>query len=465
MPELELKVRAPLQLELQDGEKVSIQHWSQSGVTFPKETDVLPKKGQLTIPFQGVDIRFAVAFTKGEGPYDLNFKNLSGRQREIIGVFYRSLLSGKMVGSADMITSLDTPVDLVPIGETEEEEEIGKAKAPPRVLRIVWNVLFYCILAVTLFGLIGGQILNRLSSVPFANGRVVAPIVEHVSSGSAYVDKVLVVPDQTVRRGDVLVRMTDPERVGATDDIRRDIQRAAQTTRDIRAVLDAHLQNETASRQALVETYQTALSKRRLTDVLGHYTMDETLRRLADLHAFDAGISTVAGDFHDIRRQLKRQLDDAKDNERRLKRNLRNSKASARAMDIIAQTDGTVREIFVLHDEYTPRGRTVVTVETEKPRRIQAWVNEARADAIFLGMETEIQLRNASGSLKLYGVVSDITAGIDAETDNGFGMIVTVTVPQFDTQSSRLQLRDGAPVKLRGLKYWAFWKGKTDVRP
>ena len=73
MPDLAFKVRAPLQLELQSGDVVDVREWSQTGLTYPEPTDVLPKKGFLTIPFQGVDIRFPVAFAAGEGPQELLF--------------------------------------------------------------------------------------------------------------------------------------------------------------------------------------------------------------------------------------------------------------------------------------------------------------------------------------------------------------------------------------------------------
>ncbi len=87
MSDLAYMVRAPLRLELQSGEVVDVREWSQAGLTYPLDTDVLPKRGFLVIPFQGVELRFEVNFSQGAGPRDLLFKDLTGRQREVIRVF------------------------------------------------------------------------------------------------------------------------------------------------------------------------------------------------------------------------------------------------------------------------------------------------------------------------------------------------------------------------------------------
>ncbi len=454
MDGLEFRVRAPLQLELQSGERIVVQEWSQSGITYPVETDVLPKKGFLTIPFQGVDIRFAVAFTKGDGPHELLFKNLNGRQREIIGVFYRSILSGKMASANEMITSLDTPVDLVPMGETEEETANATAKARPRVLRVVWNVVFYLMLASVLAFLIGGQIWNRLSSVNLSNGRIIAPALDHRAVEAAYVDSILVVPGETVRRGQTLVKLSNPKLDGALDDVRRDIVRAGKDIRKARDVWQAHQQNRAKARAALLAEHENTLSQHVPDDFFAGRDVSDVTELWRRLSHFDAGTSDEIGDFQDISSKLKDRLNDAKELERRLKRDLSNAKSFARSGDIVAAADGIIAEIHVFQNEYLARGKTALTLEENQPRFVQAWVNEARADAIYVGMETLISFRNAQGKRELTGTISNITAGVDPDTDNGFGMIVSIALPEFDLAASRQRLRQNAPVKVRALKDW-----------
>ncbi|MEM7471177.1 MAG: HlyD family efflux transporter periplasmic adaptor subunit [Pseudomonadota bacterium] len=430
MSEMEYSVRAPLRLEVQGGETLVVREWSQSGLTYPHETDVLPKRGALTIPFQGVDIRFDVAFKKGEGPLDLKFKDLTGRQREVIGVFYRSILSGKMAASEDVITSLDTPVDLVPMGETEHEEAAGKSKQKPRLLRIVWNLLFYTLLALFLVGVIGGQIWDRLSSVGFENARIVAPTISHVTSAEGYVDKVLVEPGEAVRRGETLVRLSNPERDGDVDDIRRDISRAERQLEAAQGLVENHRVRGPVVRANLKITDPEALGD------------------------FDLGLSRIPGDFHDIRIQLDAQKTAGEDRLRRLKRDLGNAKAHARASDIVAQSDGMISEVLVFKDQYLGRGHEVMSLEENVARTVAAWLNEARSDAIFVGMNAEVTLRDGDGTKTYFGEISEITAGMDPITQSDFGMIVTVNLLELDLVQTRTLLRDGAPVKLRALKDW-----------
>lgn len=454
MSDLEYKVRAPLRLELQSGEVVGVHEWSQTGLTYPNTTDVLPKKGHLVIPFQGVDLRFDVTFTKGSGDQELLFKNLTGRQREVIAVFYRSILSGKMAASDDVITALDTPVDLVPMGETEEEKSAGKAKQKPRFLRIIWNICFYVILAGVLFGLIGGQIWTRLSSVHLHNARVVAPEIIHRAGGTAYVDEIYVTTGQQVEQGDRLVRLSDPERDGVVDDIRRDIERAADRTRSARKLWQDHLEAGNETRTRLLRAYRAAIAERRLSDFTSERNLKLVYESYRALLAFDAARNDANGGIHNVVRQLKRQLDDAKDVERRLKRDLSNAKSSARAYDVVARKDGVVTQLLTFEDVFLTRGTEVLVLEEKAPRFVQAWVDEVQAAAIFVGMPVEFAVRTAQGRRSLMGEISNITAGIDPETDNGFGMIVQVSIPGMDADTSRNELSAAAPVKARALKSW-----------
>lgn len=462
MSDLEFKVRAPLRLELPSGEVVEVHEWSQAGITYPEASDVLPKRAQLIIPFQGVDIRFPVNFEAGTRDNEMVFVGLTGRQREVIGVFYRSILSGKMAPSEDMITALDTPVDLVPMGETEEEKATGEAQQTSRALRVVWNTVFYFALAAALIGLIGGQIVDRLTSVNLKSARVVAPILSHTAPAPAYVDEVVALPGQKVQRGDLLVRLSDPARESAVDDIRRDITRAADRVREARAILTSHLGLGDQERARLLESLDLAVRDRHWSDFTAGRNLDAVEAALAALAAFDAQDSVVPGDFWHLHKDLKDQLDRAKEDERRLRRDLGNAKDAAQAHNILAQADGTVSEVLVMRNEYLGRGQLVVTVEEDRGRYVQAWLNEARAGAVYIGMGSDVVLRTVEGKKRYKAVVTDLSAGIDPETDNGFGMIVTLELTGMDMDDTRATLMPGAPVQARALKSWFltdWWRG------
>lgn len=462
MSDLEFKVRAPLRLELPSGEVVEVEEWSQAGITYPDTSDVLPKRAHLIIPFQGVDIRFPVNFEAGARENELIFVELTGRQREVIGVFYRSILSGKMAPSEDMITALDTPVDLVPMGETEEEKAAGEAKQTSRTLRIIWNTVFYVVLAVALFGVIGGQILDRVTSVSLKSARVVAPIIDHNAPSPAFVEEILAVPGQTVARGDVLVRLSDPARDSAVDDIRRDIARAVDRVREVRAIRNSHLGLGDEERARLLEILDRAVKARHWSDFTSGRNLDEVEAAQAKLAAFDARKSQAPGDFWDLQKELRDQLNRAKEDESRLRRDLGNAKDAAEAHNVIAQVDGTVTEVFVIHDEYLGRGHLAVSVEENRSRFVQAWLNEARSGAVFIGMGGDVVLRTADGKKRHKAVVTELAAGIDPATDNGFGMIVTLELTNMDTDDTRAMLMPGAPVQARTLKSWFltdWWRG------
>ncbi len=135
MPDLSFKVTAPLYLYAPDGQTYTIDRWSLAGFILDGFEGDLPEGLQLSIPFQGIDIKFPIDVTPLEEDGGFSFTNLTVRQRETLAMFYKGILTGRMVSSAEMITSLDTPVDLVPMGETESEMTSGLAKAKPRILR------------------------------------------------------------------------------------------------------------------------------------------------------------------------------------------------------------------------------------------------------------------------------------------------------------------------------------------
>lgn len=66
MSDLSFQVCAPLGLELSTGERLTISDWSIQGFEFPNESDVLPKEAVLSIPFQGVDIRFPIKLKRDD---------------------------------------------------------------------------------------------------------------------------------------------------------------------------------------------------------------------------------------------------------------------------------------------------------------------------------------------------------------------------------------------------------------
>ena len=453
--DLSYEVRAPLKLTLSDGRTVAINRWSLSSLHFPDPTDIMPKAGTLAIPFQGVEIQFPVRFSQGAEHGELVFTDLTGRQRETLAVFYRSILSGKMASTNDVITSLDTPVDLVPMGETDEEQKQGSQGTSPRLLRILWNVAFYACLAVVVFGLIGSQIYNRLSHVNLQHARVVSPLVELHSTEASYVDRILVSPGMDVKQGDVLVRLSNPDRNSRLQAIRDDIARTEDRVREARADLRKHLNQFELSRAPLLEAHQDAIAKRSLQDFLSDTNMAEVYFTKAALDAFDPGQSRTPGDFYDRRKNLQDALRDRKDALGRLKRDLGIQKAASAAANIVATVDGTITRIDVFRDQFLARGDMVLAIEENQPRVVRAWLNEARSAAVHPGMPVQIRLSDGAGTRSVPGTITDVVASIDPTVSNEFGVIVTAAFDHLDVAKTRTLVRPDAPVSLRAVKNWA----------
>ncbi|MEL6571354.1 MAG: HlyD family efflux transporter periplasmic adaptor subunit [Pseudomonadota bacterium] len=452
--DLAFKVRAPLKLTLETGKVVAIDEWSLTGFTYPEDADILPKVGLLSIPFQGVDVQFDTRFVNGDGPRELRFDGLTGRQRETLAVFYRSILSGKMASSEDVITSLDTPVDLVPMGETEEEEAQGKAKSKSRLLRILWNVTFYTVMAFLIFGVIGNQVFSRLSQVTLEHARIVAPIIVHRSTEAGFVDKVHVSPGDLVSRGDLLVELDLPDRDAELDDVREDINFAERELETAETRLRAHQGVRSDERARLRAAFLAEVSQHDHRDYFVDGDYGDLAAAREALDRFDRESRLAQGTYFDLENELKRIYDEREMRQSRLKRDLGNIKDSMEAVHIYALADGVVQDVEVFEDQHAARGTTFVVIEEYTPRVARAWLNEARSDAIYLGMPTSIRFNDGGGTRSLPGRITDMTAGIDPTVSDEFGVIVTVKLDDLSTEDLRSQFRPDAPVTVTARKNW-----------
>ena len=275
MSDLFFQVRAPLGLELSTGERLTISDWSLQGFEFPNDSDVLPKEAVLSIPFQGVDIRFPIRLKReGTGRY-LSFDQLSGRQRETLAVFYRSILSGKMSSTEEVITSLDTPVDLVPMEETDEEKTAATTGKSPRSLQAAFSISLYLAIGALVCWILAMGIWGKLATVHIHNARIEAEMLVHNAADRGFVKELLVAPGSPVAQGDVLVRLTDPEGEAALSNVRSRIEliearlakasaneaRLAGRIADLRAQIVAALQPSLPMVRELLDAFDGRYAK------------------------------------------------------------------------------------------------------------------------------------------------------------------------------------------------------------
>lgn len=451
MPDLSFAVSAPLRLDYNKGSSVSVCEWSLAGLkisSFSSQLKRLPKKGNLVIRFQGIDISLPVTFKVSKDREMLQFVDLSGRQRETLAIFYRSILSGKMASTNDIITSLDTPVDLVPMGETEEEREIGVQKAKPREFRALWNLIVYLALGIFVVSAVGTQIWSRINTVHLEHARIIAPEVLHAAPDGAFVQEILVEPGTAVHRGDTLIHLNDPRKSGGIEDVRSEIKLAERRLRQIREQLSNHEAKRAFFRLPVLRAYLDAVAQRQIHDFYGDYNLHVVRLTWAALAAFDANKSALPGDFQDIRDQIRTRLDEQKLELKRLKRELSNKKNGARAFDIIASTDGTIQQVLVLDNQFVRRGELAIVIEENAPRFAIGWLDDTQAGRIFVGMKAEITFSSEAQKKTVPGKVSNIEAGSDPARPDKFGMIVTVVPDDVGLEQSRILFSQNAPVRI-----------------
>ena len=439
MSDLSFQVRAPLGLELATGETVTVSNWSLQGFEFPGTSDILPREAVLSIPFQGVDIRFPVKLSAQPGTRFLTFEGLSGRQRETLSVFYRSILSGRMASTEDVITSLDTPVDLVPMGETEAEKASGTAGRQPRALRAAMSVMVYLAAAVLIVWTLGSGIYARVATVDIQNARIEAPLATYFAAQAGYVDAVLVAPGEAVAAGDVLVRLATPEGEAALAEVRGRIdllEDRLDLARRRAAGFDATIADLRAELVAAVEAGDRASA-------------------LAALEAFDGRYAPDHAALFEARAAVGREIDALEEELRRLRRERGRLRDAADALHVMAVEPGTVTEVSVLNGQFVARGAPVAGVEAAAARHARGWVDQSMAAAFHTGMAVTVTTNGGAGAERLQGRVAALEAGIDPALSPQFGMLVTVSFPQLSAAQTRQALPHLMPVRLEARRAWA----------
>lgn len=443
--DMDWKVQAPLMLETPTGATVRIESWSLSGLVWPADAPDCPKTGTLSVPFQGVDVRFPVRLLDRDGTGFISLEGLSGRQRETLALFYRSLLSGRMASSGEVITSLDTPVDLVPMEQTEAEQSKQPMRFLPGPIRAVLNVSVYLLIAAMVVGVIGNNIFTNLDSIDIQHGRVSTPKRSQFPAQSGYVEQVNVRAGQHVQAGDVLVRLRDPELTADLQDTNAKLAMAQNTQG--RVVLG--LQELSDQRQSTNIAERIAVAARIYATFIGAEGFDELRQQWLALRVQDGELAKASDPLNVITGILQAEQ-------------TRNAAAlnslSARRdalLDMIEQnhirapSDGTVRAIQAKVGQVLSGQEAGLSFETEEPRVTIGWVSEKFADTLFVGMPATITFNEQGDKVTLNGVITDIKAANDPERPGEFGILVTVTPSDLTATEADLRLRPGAPVNLK----------------
>jgi len=438
-PETEPHVIAPIFVVLTDGTRLTARKWSLSGISDPVLDGHNLTGARLEIPFQGIEVGFPVRLVPKtmDGPW--MFNDLTGRQREALGLFYKNLLTGKMAATEHVITALDTPVDLIPMGETEDEKAAGQANAKPRLLRSVLNILWYVGLFALVVVFLGSVAWSRIEGIKLSHGRVYAERQDLQAPREGYLQRLDPALGSVVE-GTLLAAVTDPEITAALEDVHLRIGVLETRIAEGRGRLAVHF----SIRDTVRET-------------LGRLYSDVAMAR------FDAGISIRPGDYNDQRARLEQELRGFETDLARAEAELRILRQQQTSMRIPAPTGGFVAEWVAHENQYLRPGDTVAIYETDAPRIVRGWMDDRAAGSVRPGMDAEISLPGTGQDIRVPGRVTRVEAGANPAEPDVYGMIVTIEAVGLDLAGTRARLQFNAPAEVvvkRGLL--ARWFGSGD---
>lgn len=461
MSDLSFSVTAPLCLHKANGCKVTARRWSLAGIWLEVNAPDMAGETVLSVPFQGVDVSFPVSLMATDTPGHYQFAELTVRQRETLSTFHKGVLSGQMVSAGEMITSLDTPVDLVPMSETETEEAAGRVAAKPRLLRIIWNMALHTVIAALLMAFLGSHIWQRLSRIDLEHARFAAPITEYVAPDAGYVTRLNVRVGDDVAAGDILARIEDPDRESDVEDVRAEVLLAERRLKAAEDRLVRHRGLRQPRRAALWAAFTRVWEPWRRHDPRAASYPPEIEAAWRELYAFDRGRDTAAGGYFDVQATLTADVEERQLDLRRWKRELRHRKAATDKLLIRARTAGTVYAVHSEKDGYVGRNTLMLEVEDRRPRVAVAWLDDSMATRVHVGMTARIAYVYRGETKEAAGTVTDVQAGTDNAHPDRFGMILTIQADDAGVLNSRKWFRRNAParVSLDRAGSFAFWKG------
>lgn len=438
------KVNAVLHLETPAGEVVTIARWSLAALIWPQDAPPCPKTGTLSVPFQGVDVRFPVRLESNDETDEVTLKGLSGRQRETLALFYRALLSGKMASSSEVITSLDTPVDLVPMEETASEAKSTKLIGKFRLLRVVVNTVTYLVLAAFVVGVIGNNILTNLDRIDIQHGRVMAPMAELPALRNGYVDKINVTAGQRVTAGTPLIEITDPIYAAELQKAEAELE-VAQASLAVVQFAETELDRLTDEPDLLIRLAGVA---RIYHDFSQSNEFDDIRRRWINLRDRDPEAAVRFDPLRITQRLLDSEIRSAELEVNKRQADLEGRQALVASTQIVAQYPGVIQEVLVREGQYLTSSELALTMERQEARLTMGWVSERFAETIYIGMPASIGFNEGGDKKLVNGTVVDVMAGDHPERPGEFGIIVTVQPSGMELNEVRARLRIGAPVNL-----------------
>lgn len=439
-PDTAFRVTAPLLIALADGSVAHVRHWSLRAVHSVDLAGRDPADlagASLIVPFQGINIYFPVTLVPGEGRDEFLLVGLNGRQRETLGLFYRNLLSGRMVAVGDIITALDAPVDLVPMEETEAERAAAEGPDGPRRRRrrAMFYIAAYLLAAVLLVGYLGSLVYGRLDTLTLSAARVVAETVALRAPVAGEVAELAVPEGVEVAAGEVLLRLEAPETRREAERLAAAVARAEAALADVAERIAVHAAGREAARSAAAAAAEGAA-------------------------AFERGVPLAPGDYHDIRLRLEAEARERSRELRLLEAEAARLQGELSRLEIRAPAAGRVAAFAALPGQTVAAGTPLLTFETGDLPEVEGFLPDSLAAEVWVGMPGRIRLSRAGEELSLEARVAALLA--DPATAGAARPLMRVRLEPLGLApaEARALLPAEAPVRATlALGLWRGWLG------
>ncbi len=240
------RVTAPLFVEV-GGHRVRAADWSLGGLKVERFPGPLPGIGaeiklNLTLPFQGFDVSFAVTgevlrLDPALSMFAVEFTEIGERERELMQHFIEELIRGAMSSAQDTIQRIDvpvTPASLQP--DTKPSTPAVKHIPPPSVPVRRWPVktvvmsAFYLVLGLVIFSYAGILAYSNFFRMEVQTAVISAPVETVEAQVDGRVAWTGLKPGDEVRAGEVIVKLIDSE-------LEREIELADIAVREKKAKL------------------------------------------------------------------------------------------------------------------------------------------------------------------------------------------------------------------------------------
>jgi hypothetical protein len=188
-PAFSFTVQAPLLLQTGPETFVELREWNPDGFLAPEDWPEEGVVGTLTIPFQGIFLSFNLDLPGAPPGEYIPFSGLNGRQQELLRHFHQAIMGGRMSSVDGVIRSIDRPVDLVPMTQTEEDGGRVPARPKRRIGQTLRTLALYGGLAVLLWAALWSHAWQRLTTLPLQSGRYESyDAGASLATGSGWID-------------------------------------------------------------------------------------------------------------------------------------------------------------------------------------------------------------------------------------------------------------------------------------